>query len=629
MKKATLNPWFNAVFSLPLDGDEFASTEPVMRGEPAPVERDESGAVVDNGPQLRVLVEDWDQLSANDFLGEVTIPLAHLATKSRQLGWWALKPKPKKRKASGSAGSRSASKDAKAAAADDAEDEADAGRGRVQLVLRWVYNELLDHFVGPDEDPRPDMPPNELRVALIQGRNLLAMDTKLLGGAATSDPLVTMRCAAARRKSSVRKTTLRPYWNEVFAFPVEDATQTLEVVVDDWDLLSGNDFMGRVPIKVGQFADRQRHKQWYKLRGNAKPGASSPSRGGGGGSPGGGEPEEGGEATAKDRGEVQLMTRWVYNPELDHFADDDGRPDMAPNQLNVALVQGRQLPAMDRKLFGGGMTSDPLAKFTCGSQRGKTKAVKGTCDPWWNEVFRLPIDADTAPPTLELIVEDWDLLSGNDFMGRVEIALAPLLDKERIVNWYPLQPKPSKRKSKRRVRDEDGPASPGSALSPGSAAGGITPGGASAVGFFAEEGEEEPLGAIQVVARWVYNPELDHFADDDGFPDKVSARPAAGGNVSTPHFPFPDAASSLLSRTFPLADDGDGPCPRPNTAAERAARRARAGPRPAREGHEPLLGEHVRPGRTLELPRPAREVARRQGHVYAVVEPDVLAPDRV
>ena len=67
--------------------------------------------------------------------------------------------------------------------------------------------------------------------------------------------------------------------------------------------------------------------------------------------------------------------------------------------------------------------AEGISKFE--AQRGKSKVVKGSLDPWWNEAFRLPLDKASAAPTLEIVVEDWDLLSGNDFMGRVELPLRP------------------------------------------------------------------------------------------------------------------------------------------------------------------------------------------------------------
>ena len=47
-------------------------------------------------------------------------------------------------------------------------------------------------------------------------------------------------------KSTTKKRTLAPYWKESFRFPLLDSTrdEVLEVEIEDYDLISGNDFMG-------------------------------------------------------------------------------------------------------------------------------------------------------------------------------------------------------------------------------------------------------------------------------------------------------------------------------------------------------------------------------------------------
>ena len=68
-----------------------------------------------------------------------------------------------------------------------------------------------------------------------------------------------------------------------------------------------------------------------------------------------------------------------------------------PNELLVALVQGRDLLAKDMNLFSAN-TSDPVVRLSCLGQREKSRVVKGTCTPWWNQTFSLPIEfaADAA-----------------------------------------------------------------------------------------------------------------------------------------------------------------------------------------------------------------------------------------
>ena len=104
----------------------------------------------------------------------------------------------------------------------------------------------------------------------------------------------------------------------------------LEVVVDDWDQYSGNDFMGRVEIDLAPLSHKRRVRSWYPLGGQADAADSK---------------LWGTNDKSKARGEVELALRWCYNPSLDFLADgDDGYPDKPPNELVVALVQVRLHP---------------------------------------------------------------------------------------------------------------------------------------------------------------------------------------------------------------------------------------------------------------------------------------------
>ena len=93
----------------------------------------------------------------------------------------------------------------------------------------------------------------------------------------------------------------------------------------------------------------------------------------------------------RERGELQLLTKWVFNPnlELTYFdGDDDGHPDKKPNELRVCIVQAKDLPIMDKNLIGGGGSSDPLVRCKVGDMPEVTTVVKKkTLEPVWNEVF--------------------------------------------------------------------------------------------------------------------------------------------------------------------------------------------------------------------------------------------------
>lgn len=184
---------------------------------------------------LELIVEDWD-MTSNDFMGRVEIPLQSLLDQHTHRDWYTLT---------------------------DMKGVEDQPRGMIELELKWVYDKLSDlrHFEG-EEDGRPEMPPNELRIAVIQvasfishssgstrfqqGRGLPIMDKNLLGKGGSSDPLARVSVGSmAEKKTQTIMKCLDPVWNEVFTFEVRNDAHDITVVVEDWDQFSGNDFIGR------------------------------------------------------------------------------------------------------------------------------------------------------------------------------------------------------------------------------------------------------------------------------------------------------------------------------------------------------------------------------------------------
>jgi len=96
----------------------------------------------------------------------------------------------------------------------------------------------------------------DLRVSLIQGRNMKKMD--LLS---QSDPFCTLRVddrPDTQQKSKFISNTIAPQWNEEFHFTVtggeKDRPKTLNIECWDQDMGDSKDFIGRgmVPLEKGQ-----------------------------------------------------------------------------------------------------------------------------------------------------------------------------------------------------------------------------------------------------------------------------------------------------------------------------------------------------------------------------------------
>ncbi|KAL8555267.1 hypothetical protein ACS0TY_003176 [Phlomoides rotata] len=87
--------------------------------------------------------------------------------------------------------------------------------------------------------------------------------------------------------------------------------------------------------------------------------------------------------------------------------------------IKVNIVRGTNLAVRDV------MTSDPYVILSLGNQSVKTRAIKNSLNPIWNESLMLSIPENVPP--LKLLVYDKDTFSTDDFMGDAEIDILPLL----------------------------------------------------------------------------------------------------------------------------------------------------------------------------------------------------------
>ena len=151
---------------------------------------------------------------------------------------------------------------------------------------------------------------------------------------------------------------------------------TLVVTIDDWDLASGNDFMGRRKIPLlAHLSDGRPRRRWFPLGDTT----GATPRGNDGGAAGGeGAGGEGGSGE-EERGDVQLILRAYFDParDLDTVLPlpeqdaPDPHPAKPPNELRVTLVRARGLVAMD----SAGLFSKARARV--GARRGCARYVCG------------------------------------------------------------------------------------------------------------------------------------------------------------------------------------------------------------------------------------------------------------
>jgi C2 domain/XYPPX repeat (two copies) len=99
--------------------------------------------------------------------------------------------------------------------------------------------------------------------------------------------------------------------------------------------------------------------------------------------------------------------------------------------VTIKIVEARGIKAAD---FGG--TSDPFVELRIrgDTQALKTKTIKKTLNPYWNEEFTL-YPKDVEKDYIEMKLYDYDAGTSNDLIGGLEIPVAALVNKPPTDSW--------------------------------------------------------------------------------------------------------------------------------------------------------------------------------------------------
>ncbi|XP_066870165.1 ras GTPase-activating protein 4B isoform X8 [Kogia breviceps] len=126
--------------------------------------------------------------------------------------------------------------------------------------------------VDPDEEVQGEI---HLRLEVVQGTRACRLRCSVLEARdlapkdrnGASDPFVRVRYKGQTQETSIVKKSRYPRWNETFEFELEEGVaEALCVEAWDWDLVSRNDFLGKVVFNVQRLRAAQQEEGWFRLQ---------------------------------------------------------------------------------------------------------------------------------------------------------------------------------------------------------------------------------------------------------------------------------------------------------------------------------------------------------------------------
>ncbi|XP_033001740.1 synaptotagmin-like protein 2 [Lacerta agilis] len=253
----------------------------------------------------------------------------------------------------------------------------------------------------------------ELHIFVAQGKDLAIADVKKQ----RSDPyvksyLLPEKYKLGKRKTSVKKKTLNPVFNEILRYKVDRAllaSQRLNVSVWHNDTFGRNSFLGEVELDLGEWDwDDRQNKQmiWYPLK------PRTPLAG----------------LDLENRGDMKIALQYVPQPV-------GGKKHPVTGEVHIWVKECSDLPVLRGNRLNS-FVKCTILPDTSRKSRQKTRAVAKTTNPVFNHTmvydgFR-PQDLKEA--CVELTVWDHNKLA-NHFLGGLRIGLGTGKSYGTPVDW--------------------------------------------------------------------------------------------------------------------------------------------------------------------------------------------------
>ncbi|CAN1307647.1 SYT1 [Linum perenne] len=294
----------------------------------------------------------------------------------------------------------------------------------VIYILRPPENHLkliTFHFSVMPPSRAMRRPVGILMVKVVRAMKLKKKD--LLGA---SDPYVKLKLTEDKvpsKKTTVKHKNLNPEWNEEFSMTVKDPeTQALEFHVYDWEQVGKHDKMGMNIVQLKDITPLETKVMTLDL---VKTMESN-------------DPQN-------DKFRGQIVLELTYKPfkeeDLPSTFEDmqsvEKPPEGTPAGGGVLVVIVHEAQDVEGKHH-----TNPCVRITFKGEEKRTKQIKKSRDPRWDEEFQFMLD---EPPTNEKLHVEitssskrMGMLHPKESLGYIVIPLADVLNNKRINEKYHL-----------------------------------------------------------------------------------------------------------------------------------------------------------------------------------------------
>ncbi|KAE8714427.1 Synaptotagmin-3 [Hibiscus syriacus] len=301
--------------------------------------------------------------------------------------------------------------------------------GLYRFVQELIKDQVANMYLWPKALQVPILDPTQAMkkpVGILDVKVVRAMKLKKKDLLGKSDPYVKLKLTEEKltsKKTTVKQSNLNPEWNEEFNFVVKDPnTQALEIIMYDWEQVGKHDKMGMNVVPLKDLTPDEPKVLTLDLLKNMDPND---------------------QQNEKSRGQVVLEA--LYKPfKEDEIPDDidesttvQKAPEGTPASGGLLVVIVHEAEDIEGKNH-----TNPHVQLLFRGEEKKTKRIKKSRDPRWEEEFQFMVDEPPINDKIHIEVFSTSsrigLLHPKESLGYVTISLADVVNNRRINEKYHL-----------------------------------------------------------------------------------------------------------------------------------------------------------------------------------------------